>query len=751
MNSQMDVELPSSFPYPVYIGLWTNWSYGKFIGSTLTLGRDNANLLIGAITFFITIVAVHIWKIICFSLHAYYSDPSPRDGLYHQRQAIIRNSSSAAGALLTLINLIWTWRKVTKSWLRLLPILVLTALTAIALAIASIFASRVATGSEVLLAGSGCGMVVPDLSDTSLTEVFTDYTPYLADSLNQAATYASQCYEGSSSSSMGCGVFVKPRLKAETTDENAPCPFSSMCKTEDSNLLIDTGLLNSHYDFGINAPENERFLFRMAVACAPLKSEGFSKIYNVSQDRSYTQYFYGHGTNNDYTFAASNDAFYELSVTNVSSFTPDYSIGLGVASLYNGTLAVPPTTFEPIPEILGQNRDVFIVFLSAGGVLFLNETLDPWYNATKPVSLHFLSGQDRVIAYRQDQAASTLACTYQEQYCLAPFNKKESCTPLGPSLDVRQLIQESASNEQVSRQIKWSIAAAQNLEPNPLDVVDTLGPQALVSRRTLLQGEQGYLPPDQWKTEVQHWFDISLAALQNAYVKTAAGPPSSIHEAAIQRPANDVEKKLCRSQKVISTDYVSFSFLGLMIIFVLGLIIIIVSFSLELLASCIQRRWKKGGHRRLEWITNGTLQLQRLVHEELGIGEWEDCDAMIPVTRQLDDLALLDLTDEKHPRLMPQHKEIMDPPRHQNIVVNSDSSSAQGTENSESYLVDISGEPHAITTTSDDDTVTSEPDDSTRSVRAGIVPTDSDPVPAEALSSARTQEITADTERTVHS
>lgn len=327
MNSPIDVEVSGGFPYPVHLGLWANWSYGSIIGSTLTLSRDNANLLIGTITFFITIVAVHIWRIISFSLHAYYSDPSPRDGLYHQRQAIIRNSSSASGTVLTLINLIFAWRKVTKSWIRLLPILLLTTLIAIGLAAASIFASRVATGSEVLLTGSGCGMVVPDLSDPSLTEVFTDYTPYLADSLTQAATYAAQCYEGSSSSSMGCGVFVKPQLKAETIDTNASCPFSTMCKTEDSNLLIDTGLLNSHYDFGINAPEDERFLFRMAMTCAPLKNEGYSKIYNVSQDRSYTQYFYGHGVNNNYTFAASNDAFYELSLTNISSFTADYNVG----------------------------------------------------------------------------------------------------------------------------------------------------------------------------------------------------------------------------------------------------------------------------------------------------------------------------------------------------------------------------------------------------------------------------------------
>ncbi|KAI1112279.1 hypothetical protein F5Y14DRAFT_463742 [Nemania sp. NC0429] len=669
--------MPAGFPYPVHIGLWTDWSYGKILGSTLTLSRDNANLLIGAVTFFITIVAVYIWKIISFSLHAYYSDPGPRDGLYHQRQAIIRNSSSAAGTVLSLVNIIWAWRKVTKSWLRLLPLLLLTILTALGLALASIFASRVATGSEVLPTGSGCGMVVPDLSDPSLSQVFTDYTPYLADSLTQASIYASQCYEGSSSSSMGCGIFVKPQLKAEKIDANTSCPFPTLCQTEDSNLLIDTGLLNSHDDFGINAPEDERFLFRMTVACAPLMSENYSKIYN-------------------------------LAVTDFGSFTADYNIGLGLAVSYNNTLVTPPTTFHPIPELLGKDRDVFIVFLSANGVLFLHKTLDPWFRATEPVILNFLSGKSQVTAYRQDRAASTLACTYQEQYCIAPFSN-ESCTPLGPSLEARQLILQQASrNEEVFQRIQWAIAAAQNLEPNPLDVVETLGPQALVARRKLLQGEQGNLPLDQWKNEVQHWFDISLAAFQNAYVKTAAGPPTSIHEVGIQRPANNEEKKICRNQKVISTDYVSFSFLGLMIILVLGLVLIIVSFSLEHLAICIQTRWGGSGHRRLEWITNGTLQLQRLVHEELGIGEWEDCDDTIPVTRQLDDLAVLDLSNEKHPLYTPPRKEATDFPKPGEIVATSSSGSSQNTTITEELPTGTSEETHAIATFSDTDTEAAE-------------------------------------------
>lgn len=54
---------------------------------------------------------------------------------------------------------------------------------------------------------------------------------------------------------------------------------------------------------------------------------------------------------------------------------------------------------------------------------------------------------------------------------------------------------------------------------------------------------------------------------------------------------------------------------------------------------------------QIEWYTNGTLQLQRLAHEENGYGTWSNCDDEVPVTGAGDRLATLDLSDPKHPKL----------------------------------------------------------------------------------------------------
>lgn len=46
-----------------------------------------------------------------------------------------------------------------------------------------------------------------------------------------------------------------------------------------------------------------------------------------------------------------------------------------------------------------------------------------------------------------------------------------------------------------------------------------------------------------------------------------------------------------------------------------------------------------------------TLQLQRLAHEELGLGTWTGCDKDVPVTARFERLGVLDVTERTHPRL----------------------------------------------------------------------------------------------------
>ncbi|CBY00829.1 predicted protein [Plenodomus lingam JN3] len=67
----------------------------------------------------------------------------------------------------------------------------------------------------------------------------------------------------------------------------------------------------------------------------------------------------------------------------------------------------------------------------------------------------------------------------------------------------------------------------------------------------------------------------------------------------------------------------------------------------------------KNAFSSIEWVTNATLQLQRLAHEAIGVGDWEGACDDYPRTRESSVLAVLDITDRKHPVLrLPQAADI---------------------------------------------------------------------------------------------
>lgn len=120
--------------YPVYLGVWTNWSYGEVFGSTLTVNTSEGAFLIAFIAFFIAISSTHIWRILCFVLHSYFSTNSPQDALHNQRQAVLRNSATSLGSIWIILHMMHAWSKnqhakKARPLRRLLPLLSATSLS----------------------------------------------------------------------------------------------------------------------------------------------------------------------------------------------------------------------------------------------------------------------------------------------------------------------------------------------------------------------------------------------------------------------------------------------------------------------------------------------------------------------------------------------------------------------------------------------------------------------------------------------
>lgn len=289
--------------YGVYLGVWTNWSRGRVMGTTLTLSREDGNYLLSFTAFFIGLVSTRFWRVLCFILHNSFSTSAPRDALYHQQQAILRNSDSADAGLLLFLQLAWAWRKRAKrAFVRVLPVVATAALSAAAFTIAGGFSSSISTGvgNDVLLDGSNCALV-----DTSRDDVgsMSLLSPYVSRQSSSAANYAQQCYSTNTSGMFQCGTFVKPRIPSFVDNQTA-CPFSEgLCQSAE-NLRFDTGYIDSHEHLGLNAPPDERISFRLALQCAPLVTEGYSNNTSTSA-KNYTTYYYGESSDGNYTYRTS--------------------------------------------------------------------------------------------------------------------------------------------------------------------------------------------------------------------------------------------------------------------------------------------------------------------------------------------------------------------------------------------------------------------------------------------------------------
>lgn len=102
---------------------------------------------------------------------------------------------------------------------------------------------------------------------------------------------AQQCYS-TTLSTFDCTYFVKNNLRG-TVDSNAPCPFSDeICRSNSSNIILDSGYVDTVEDLGVNSPQDESIKFRTVLQCAPLETHGYTGTKTTPAD-NFTQYYYG--------------------------------------------------------------------------------------------------------------------------------------------------------------------------------------------------------------------------------------------------------------------------------------------------------------------------------------------------------------------------------------------------------------------------------------------------------------------------
>ncbi|KAI0544175.1 hypothetical protein F4679DRAFT_591693 [Xylaria curta] len=664
----------------VYLGRWTNWSRGPILGATLTTTKPYGNLLIAFVAIFIAFVGSRLWRILCLVLHRCYSTSKARDAIHHQRQVVLRNSSSPESTLLNTIRLVWAWRKSANRLVRLLPIGLLATTCLVAFTVAGGFSSNVSTaaGDEVLVRSTHCGPIritEPTAEMAAITSRFN------AEKLNDAENYAQRCY---SSNGTACNTFVVGHLPTATMNTTSTCPFQNrICRDPQSTLRLDTGYIDSNDHLGLSAPANQRFAWRYVLHCAPLETKGYtSRI--VDAGKGWIRFHYGNVSVGALGNQTMRDYLYEIEDSNFQ-YQPrkgDSLAGSNFKLSYDNSVTFQGKPvdgyFTPIPELARSDGDTTMAFLSGNGVPFAQLMDDGWYRATDfltTISHSSASGSQPV--YRPSVAASPMGCVEQWQWCNSAYPKDRGCGPLAGQSDALygaaalfNLTSEDldsdrpVSSEASGTRLIWPALLTLGYPTALPSLLGHLGAKSLASQSRLYSGVQWPLPNNQWQLDVIQWWNTILAAVQ---ASCTCNPPSVLLESYIVEaaqgstdpefreftapPLNEEEQKLCNSQKIRSSAYSSFNLLGLYIIFILGAVIICVSFALEPLLECLYKRRKYKPYAHFEWISNNSLQLHRLAQEELGLTKWSRCTEEVPTTDRDAYLASLDITDPKHPVL----------------------------------------------------------------------------------------------------
>jgi len=235
--------------------------------------------------------------------------------------------------------------------------------------------------------------------------------------------------------------------------------------------------------------------------------------------------------------------------------------------------------------------------------------------------------------YISDEPLSFLACTEQYQVCTSAGE----CSPQTGYYGLQD-----TSKLPIFNSVQQSmIGLLYNADEQVASTIIQLGIDCLRAVDVCILSHSLALPDDQWKTEISFWWAVTMASLQQVLVEQATGPTNPAYQQYMVKPTEDQGASLCSLQKVRRSDYDSFSSLGIALILVIGGILIATDLFLASVVGHFQRGHAAANRKRLEWVQNGFLQLQRLAYQRGGMGTWTGEENSVPLTQKNEKLGLV--------------------------------------------------------------------------------------------------------------
>lgn len=634
----------------VYQGVWVDWSKGKTLGATFTLAPPSASMLVAVVAIFVQVAGSQLWKVFQLALHQRRATTKPRDGLYHQQQAILRNDTSDFSSIWQLLNVGFAWRhqKTIHPLRRSIALAGWALLHFLLFTFAGIFSTpMVKAGNTALSRSPFCGRFnttywaslgsststgMPDHLDNEFYA--HDQTRY-----QQSQEYAGSCYQDLEMLT-DCNVLARPRLTWSVTTDRS-CPFDPLvCRTAVPCVTYDTGLLSSHDDLGLNAAVQDRIWYRKRTSCAVLNDARFvSDWKNIpatadSPAKRVVDAYYGPNplADRNATFSFSEwDQYYSF---DQYSDTDPYQIDIEWAAANDEEELT--SDFIPIPEIALADADTTLVFLSFSK-MYEAAVDDPWFSAHKAVPYPPRKNQDiNGTVFKREKPVSTLGCSEQHQICItanaSSSSSPETCTSMVGSRQIwgspNGIKTMNLNARQYTTYLRVFQAAVESLFPFVLKQLAQRDPPLLARRQ--IQGIVGLgLPDNQWQLEIDYWHAIAMAHLQRTVVAYGTGEFAA-STAYINISTDPSDQWLCQNLIVRGSSYQSFSVFALVLVLVLGLLFVVAGATVGDLVRRAQRKAGSGIDWQEEWTANGFLVMQSLLYERDGVGVWSQCHG-IPI------------------------------------------------------------------------------------------------------------------------
>ncbi|KAL5319167.1 hypothetical protein ACEPPN_012216 [Leptodophora sp. 'Broadleaf-Isolate-01'] len=630
MASRGNLYVPPEY---VYTRGWTNYNGNAASGGQITMAKDTAELLNIFIGIFLVFAEAGLWVLITFWCFRFNNGPrrgttgaaSPRNGLFHQRQAVLRNggSSLSIGMAYGQMSRAWGWRNM-KVMARTWPLIIAATFSFIffLVAVPFIIARPLldSQGDEVLIRSPNCGFWKAGFA---FTDVDTTTSSILTNQSWEAVSYVDNCYENDAPSTL-CDGFLPQRRLPTFEWSVAPCPFDvDICLHTNKfpAFKMQTEVLDSHKDFGINAPPHDRIKLQRTTVCSPLNVTRFTNITSgVVLGEEITGVYLGPTTAGvEYTFGVSN---YEKIATS--------GYHLSVVSSYPANGTAYSSTFTPIEGLSRNDADVSVVFLNNNNIPIKGidgPCSDPFFSATNQ------SLSNHKDFYSPDSPITAIGCV--DQYAFGNPVTSQWTDPMAV-LDGSDWGNYTKDWDLSSRQVAalatltWALSESGGIDR----IILGLETEALLAKKYpgVFSGFQNPIPNDQWKKEVDYWFKSGLAKLQLHLINIATGPPDTTLPGLqnflpiMSADRDDLVEIICTSQKIHNAEFKNYHRSGFIALTVIGGFLILFPILVRSIYTCY---WSQRED-VLSWTSYGYLQLLRMATEGVEVQGWRGCDSDTP-------------------------------------------------------------------------------------------------------------------------